>query len=124
MAYESRFYLVQKGSVSESVRDTAGDDKVWAEKIAMFDLCSVPKVYDEIHGKYQPTNCYIYENNEMLLEDNYGDPLLEIPVKDMIEIIERALSKEYYRRYMPFLMMLKGFNLNDWSDLVVLHYGH
>lgn len=127
MAYESRFYVVEKGLVSESIRDTAGDDKVWAEKIAMFDLCSVPEVSNEVHSKYHPTDCYIYEDNgnDMIVDDKYGDPLIEVPIKDMIDIIGRVIPKTgYYRRYLPFLAMLKGFSLNDWNNLVVLHYGH
>jgi len=126
MAYESKFYVVEKGfRASESIRDTAGDDKVWAEKIAMFDLCSVPEVSDIIRKNYKPTDCYIYEGDEMLVDDQYCEPLIEVPIRDMIDIIETVIPKTgYYRRYLPFLSMLKGFSLNDWVNLVVLHYGH
>ena len=117
MAYESKFYIVEKGNMKM-------DERVWAEKIAMFDLCCVPEISNIIRKKYQPTDCYIYEGNEQLVEDCYGAPLLEIPVKDMIELIEDAIHTKYYRRYIPFLQMLKGFNLNDWGNLVVLHFGH
>ena len=125
MAYESRFYVVEKGfRASESTRDTAGDDKVWAEKIAMFDLCSVPEVSDIIRKNYKPTDCYIYEGNEMIVEDMYGDLLIEVPLKDMIDILEKVTVESTYRRFQPFLMMLKGFNPKQWVNIAVLHYGH
>ena len=126
MAYESRFYVVEKGfRASESTRDTAGDDKVWAEKIAMFDLCSVPYISNIIRNNYKPTDCYIYEGDEMLVDDKYGDPLIEVPLKDMIDILESTMPRVgYYRRYLPFLMMLKGFIQGDYINLAVLHYGY
>ena len=117
MAYESRFYVVDKSDLKIEAR-------AWGEKIAMFDLCCVPEISGIIRKKYQPTDCYIYEGNEQLLEDLYGDPLLEIPVNDMIEMLEDAMHNKFYRRYQPFLQMLKGFNLKDWNNLVVLHFGH
>ena len=118
MAYESKFYVVEKGTTGTI------EGKVWAEKIAMFDLCSAPNVSNIIRKNYNPTNCYIYEGDEAILDDCYGEPLLEIPLKDMIDILEKVTIESTYRRFQPFLMMLKGFNPNQWTDITVLHYGH
>ena len=117
MGYESKLYVVDKHHWKWS-------NESWGEVVALFDLC---KVYNLDFKKYPPTDCYIYadDGNTEIREDKYGDPLREIPIKDAIQMIEEAIEKEnYYRRYQPCLSLLKGFNPNDWEDLVVLHYGH
>lgn len=116
MIYESKLYIVDK-------HDWEWSDKKWGEIIAMFDLHQVPISSD--CRKYPATDCYIILNSERVIEDSYGKPLNEIPIKDMINIIENEiLNEEYYRRYQPCLSLLKGFNLDDWGNLVVLHYGY
>lgn len=121
MGYESKLFVVSK--TRRSYRD---DERVWGEVIATFDLCKVYDVSDVIRNKYKPTNCFIYSDNgnDEILEDMYGEPLREVPFSDMIEIIEKAAAKDDYRRYAPCLGLLKGFNLDEWNNLVVLHYGH
>jgi len=117
MGYESKLYVVDKHHWKWS-------NEPWGEVIAMFNLCKVPELN---FSKYPPTDCYIYadDGNTEIREDNYGDPLKEIPIKDMIQMLEEAIKTEdYYRRYQPCLSLLKGFNLDDWGNLVILHYGH
>ena len=70
----------------------------WGEVVASFDLC---KVYNLDFKKYPLTDCYIYADDG-----------------------NTEIREDYYRRYQPCLSLLKGFNPNDWEDLVVLHYGH
>lgn len=110
MGYESRLYVVDKL-----------DD--YGEVIAVFNLCKIPSVANKMK-KYPATNLHIYSNDVKITRDCYGEPLTEIPIKDAISIIEDAASNEYYRRFGPCLSMLKGFELNHWSNLVVLHYGY
>ena len=120
MGYESRFYIVRKSTAQSN------NTPVWAEVIAMFDMCKAPQL-SEPARKYPPTNCYIYsdDDNTKITEDKYGKPLTEIPIADMIEIVERAVSEDsFYRRYTPFLNLLKSFDLKYWGNLVVLHYGY
>ena len=121
MGYESRFYIVNKGYA-----DCKDDDGYsWAEKIAMFNMSCVGNHLISNIKKYPKTNVYIYEGEERLIEDRYGDPLIEIPVNDMIDLLEESIDKEeHYRRNMPFLRLLRGFDLSEWRDLVVLHYGY
>ena len=121
MGYESKFYIVNKTTLK-----SLDGKKYWAEVLAMFDLCKVPVVYDQI-CKYPKTNVYIYadDGNTEINEDAYGDDMIEIPIADMVDIMDKVIHNEdYYRRYYPFLGLLKGFNPNEWNDLVVLHYGH
>jgi hypothetical protein len=120
MGYESRFYIVKKGSLM--VED---DGKIWSEVIASFNMSKVPDVYTHIK-KYPKTNCYFYIGNNKIVEDNYGDELIEIPINDMIAIMSEVIKEDpEYRRFRPFLFLLLGFNLEQWYDnLVVLHYGY
>jgi len=122
MGYESKFYVVNK-----TTQKSLDGKRYWAEVIASFDLCKVYAVSDPIRNKYKATDAYIYadDGNTEIIEDNYGDPLIEIPIDVMIQLMEKVITSEnYYRRYNPFLQMLKGFNKDDWENLVVLHYGH
>lgn len=121
MGYESRLYVVRKGNFRAEIE---GKEMFVAEKVAMFDLCKVPNVSEKMR-EYPATDCYIYENgNNETIEDCYGEPLREIPICDAIKILEEAAEREYYRRYAPCIQMLKGFDLSEWENLVVLHYGH
>ncbi len=120
MGYESRLYIVNKFEKLEH------ETMTYAEKVAMFELCKVYSVSSQL-DKYPKTNAYIYsdDGDTQIIEDKYGESLREIPIDDMISILENAMEKESYRRYAPCLAMLKGFNKEDWGDnLVVLHYGH
>ena len=119
MGYESRFYIVKKSNFTFE-----DDDKQWAEIIAMFNMCKCYDLYERIRH-YPKTDCYFYINDEKITEDSYGDALIEIPIEDMIEILINIMAYDDYRRINPFLSLLKGFNLNEWNDrLVVLHYGY
>lgn len=121
MGYESRIYVVQKGAIKNS------DGMSWAEDIAMFDLCKMGSdFYNSVH-KYPKTDCYIYsdDGNTKILEDVYGDPLIEIPLADLITILEKIKEGgNTYRRIDPILSLLKGFDFDVWGELTCLHYGH
>ena len=122
MGYESRLYVVEK---SRHIYPS-DNGMVWGEVVAMFDLCKCYPVSGEL-CKYPNTNAYIYadDGNTKILEDKYGEKLKEIPIKDTIKIIKKAIKNDDgYRRYKPFLKLLEGFNLDEWNDLVVLHYGY
>ena len=119
MGYESRLYVVHKLSRSEE------NGMIFGEKVASFDLCKVSSVAKDIRS-YPKTDTYFYsdDGNTQIVEDLYGEPLTEIPIPDMIQILEKASSSIHYRRFNPCIQMLKGFDLSEWKDLVVLHYGH
>lgn len=118
MGYESKLYVIQKYDCVKQ------NDKIFAEVIAMFDLC---KVNDIDFSKYPATDCYIYDvdGNTKITEDMYGEPLKELTISDAIIEIERAMTKGQYRRWNPILGLLKGFNEDEWDNgLSVLHYGY
>ena len=122
MGYESRFYIVNKTDIKSMSKK-----RYWAQVIAMFDLGKVYAVSSPIRDKYQATDVYIYadDENTEITKDRYGEPLIEIPLDDMIQLMKKVItSEDYYRKYNPFLQLLKGFHKSDWENLVVLHYGH
>ena len=85
---------------------------------------SIPagKVIDK-NGK--DTDQFITINEKDTTTDCYGKPLKEVSLPDMISYLESNPSD--YRRYQPFLNLLKGFNESEWDDgngLAVLRYGY
>jgi hypothetical protein len=118
MGYESRIYVVEKkGRLID-------EKKGYAQVIAMYDMCGFNgfgKVFEK------ETDCFIYsdDGNTRILKDCYGDSLKEASISDVIaHLEEHKATKEYYRRVNPLLNLLKGFELSDWENLTVLHYGY
>ena len=122
MGYESRLYIVDKTKLTEVIN---GKEMKWGQVISVFNLCKVYAVSEKMR-EYPQTDVFIYadDGNTIILEDSYGDTLKEIPIYEAIKIIEAAASKDKYRRYAPCIHMLKGFELSEWHNLVVLHYGY
>jgi hypothetical protein len=127
MGYESRLYVVKKGLFEKGIEINGSIQRMtYAEKIAEFNLCKVYAVSDKMR-RYNTTDAYFYSDDgetEIVL-DCYGEQLKEIPMNDAIKILEDAIVEDPdYRRYKPCLNLLKGFDQNQWGELVVLHYGY
>lgn len=124
MGYEMKFYVVRK----TNQRWDENRPYKFAEVIAMFNYCKDYDLADWIDKNYQPTDCYIYadDGNTKILEDMYGSPLIEIPIKDMVEYLEK--NNDDYRRATPLLSLLKVFNEDNetkWDNkLAILRYGY
>lgn len=122
MGYESRLYVVRKTHLHRME-----DDMQWGEVIATFNLGKVPFAGEM--QMYSATDAYIYggDGNTEITTDKYGKPLAEIPLDDMIWLLERAEKADQifqHRRYAPCIAMLKAFRDAGWSNLAVLHYGY
>ena len=119
MGYESRLYVCNKSSM------TGISGKIWYEDIATFNLSKASEVSAKMR-KYPATNGFVFadDGNTEIIEDDYGDPLKEIPLEEAIEILREASSESRYRRYKPCLELLRGFDRTEWGRLVVLHYGY
>ena len=126
MGYESRLYVAIKHDwgVCENKN---GKHLNYAEKIAEFNLCKVYAVSDKMR-RYPDTDVYIFsdDGNTEIVEDMYGSPLKEIPIKDAISIIGQEMENDSYRRYKPCYEMLKALDesMGEGENLVVLHYGY
>ena len=116
MSYESRLYVVEKSSIGENMK--------WAEVVATINMSSMGQDFFTEINKYAPTDCYFYNNEGEVTEDMYGDPLTEVPITDMIEILGKISVDNDYRRLSPMIGLLKGFDLSQWNNLVVLHFGY
>lgn len=129
MGYESRLYVVQKSDI-KGFREPKTKDKTWCEVLATIELCKVGGDFFVYLEKYPATDSFFYTENETVIEDKYGEPLKEIPIKDMINILERQKAEDIvregvpYRRLEPAIALLKGFDPEQWGEVVVLHYGH
>ena len=123
MAYEMRFYVVDK------LKPT-GEDLKFGKVIASYDYCCDYDLARFLDDKSKPTDCYIYINDDETHTDMYGDEITEISINDLLDYMESKPNKEY-RRYLPFVAMLKGFkeiqenpNTEHFDNLVVLRYGY
>lgn len=124
MGYESKLFIVDKHrKVGSLVHDVW---MIYGEKICEFNLSKIPGL--SIIKNYPDTDCYIYadDGNHEVTEDLYGKNLKEIPLKDMISILEKLAEEDQwkYRRFKPCINLLKGFDPTQWENLVVLHYGY
>ena len=122
MGYESRLYVVNKSTIHNKIN---GKEMIFAEIVAVFNLSKVYEVSTKM-TKYPATNVYIYadDGDTEIIEDRYGKPLTEIPIFDAIKILDDVSKTDRYRRYKPCLFLLKSFDLSEWQNLVVLHYGY
>ena len=119
MGYESKLYVIEKGVHTDL------DGRLFGMSVAMFDLCKVTNVARAVHDSGTDTNCYFFVGDKKIIEDEYGEPLKELSIPEMITILEKAAEEESdYRRYAPCISLLKGFDLERWPNTVVLHYGH
>ena len=122
MGYESKLYVVEKATKFPN------EEKRYCQVIAMFDLCKFYPL-STIISNYPATECYFYadDGDTKVLEDRYGDPFREMPIEDVIDILENELSNgDGYRRIYPALAALKALEHQEhqWGELVVLHYGY
>lgn len=119
MGYESRLYVVEKTDLSGYEHP----DHKHAQVVAMFDLSKAG-----LHSSmFRPTDCYIYasDGNTEIVDDCYGDPLKELTIPEVITILEKLQSEcPGYRRWQPCISLLKSFDVSQWRNLVVLHYGY
>ena len=130
MGYEMRFYI---GTRHKATKGIDNPDYSYFKKIAMFDYCKDSDLADFIFqdDKYESAKVYGFftqEDKEEIM-DKYGDEFKEIPFEDMIKYLTEHPNYEY-RRYLPFKIMLEGFNLvkskfdNDIEELILIHYGY
>ena len=123
MGYESRLYVVNKLS---HTKDENG--KYYAEKIARFDLCKLPALADYFRNAPK-TQYFIYEEDNEILEDNYGEELTELSPQKVIDILQGYIINggDYWRVY-PLLSYLQtlilALKLKGDSCIAVLHYGY
>ena len=124
MGYESKIYIVRKSDYRRP-----HEEKVWAEEIAIIDMCKCYILSGILRNK-PATDCYIYadDGNTRIEEDRYGSPLTETPLHEALQIVQDVIAKTPYDywRYNVLLATLQSVYdfVGDDDSFVVLHYGY
>ena len=128
MGYESRLYVVDKSdhkiTVDEKIEGQVQErEYVLGELLTTFNLCSLGGECYRLWDR-NCTDCTFLDGNEFVTVDKYGKHLTETPLKEAIEILEKAERKQHYRRLLPVIAYLRFIDESEWDNVVVLHYGY
>jgi hypothetical protein len=122
--YENRIYVVTK---TNQYDNWVG--KFYAEVNSMFNLGYVAGL-EYVVKNFPNTDCYICDNDDLILDDKYGDKLTEIPVECLIEELEPIIQKcsdwcnaPQLCSFFNMLVSLAPF-INEHRPIVCLHYGY
>lgn len=70
------------------------------------------------------SNVDIWQGDEKIIEDPYGDPLPAIPVKQILAAINEELKIERYRRFELAKVLLEELSSSKWDNIFIVPYGH
>ena len=119
MGYESKLYVVKKGSFVDD------DGKQWCDVVAMIDLSKCYPLADRFRGMPK-TDCYFYggNGNKKITKDMYGEPLKEASISQAVEFAEETIAAgvEYHRLDIALALLKAAQEAN--KDYVVLHSGY
>ena len=122
MGYEQKFFIVD----NTTTKGLENPDKSFAQVIAMYDNCKDDRLSHFVNTHGKDSNCFIFadDGNTEVVEDEYGKPMKEIDIDLLIEYLEEHTDD--YRRYGPFLALLKAFQgaSEDFRDLKILRFGY
>ena len=120
MGYESKVYVVSESSIS-----LEDNGKVWAEVIAMFDLCKVDTKFVDVFE--HEANGYIYIGDEAVTTDKYDDTIKSANLYDVyfaIDDEETYWRLVAFKKYLGELIKNKNNLTRDFESLKVYHYGY
>lgn len=134
MGYESELYLGE--TFPHGVGDVDGASYV--SVIAMFDLCKMGSggPFAEMRRRHpapaEPAFFfYGTDGDTRITGDPYGDNLQPLPLDEVVDALKAEIALgdscgDVYRRLMPAYALFAAMlhNRAQWSDVVVLHYGH
>lgn len=115
MGYESRLYIVETHKNGN-----------YAEKIATINMrvMGCDSGWRELFCNSFDCELYADDGNTLLTEDNYGKKLKSADILSVIDWLETKGREMGYRRIEPLIGLLKGFDISEWEDLQVVHYGY
>lgn len=117
MGYESKIFIIS-------------GDKGYHRIIAEYDLSRMDYDFiDNIKNLFpNELNGYIFVDDEETDHDRYGEKIrYTTNLRQLANYLEESNEKEPYRRIMPLVALLRGFNKDHWSkceELKVAHFGH
>lgn len=129
MGYESRIYIVDKGSHVDPEYD-----KRYAQILMVFNLGKITIDLEEWYREQKPTDCYIYKDdgNTVILEDECGDPLREMDLIDCYNAIsdemDRRIGQGVYHLIEQVVIgaldiLMDKYDYRD-NRIKCLHYGY
>ena len=117
MGYESKIFIISGNKGYHSI-------------IAEYDLSRMDNDFiDKINDLFpNELNGYITVNNKITNQDYYGEKIrYTTNLRHLANYLEGSNEKEPYRRIMPLVALLRGFNKEHWSkceELKVAHFGY
>ena len=124
MGYESKVYVCER---AEHKNDNEEIVWIYNEVIAAVNMCKMGydngwrELFDkELTGDFLGMDC----GDETITEDLYGDTLKYTEIDKVITWLENEMQKSDYRRLAVLYNMLRGFDINQWRKLIVVHYGY
>ena len=115
MGYESRIYIVRKTEAGMFYTDMK-----YGQIIARFDLGKV----GYIPCFQKDSEYYIYEGNEAIKKDLYGDTLKQCSLEDIVAWVN-SLKRDEKKYELPIKAYITALlKCYDSEDLVAIHYGY
>ena len=130
MGYDSKIYIVEKSRYNTPMNVVIDEEdfgeRVWCQVLASMELGVYPAISNFMNAQPE-TNGYIFadDGNTMVVTDRYGDIMKECSIDELLKVVQKEMDDEVdYRRLSPLYYLLKGYNVDEWDNLRVLHYGH
>lgn len=125
MGYESRIYVIDVHREKKKGHKDYGKVR-YAEKIVTFNLSCMGYTNGWKNLFNKPIDYKIYADNgdETFDTDRYGERLKSADLGEVIHWLETRGNDQHYRRIAPVLGMLKGFDISEWDELQIVHYGY
>ena len=128
--YESRLYFVNV----QTVKAPNGNDVILPMVVAEYECGRMPYDFLYLFNVGEKINFNLYVNgcndqgNEVMVEtvlDKYGAHCRMVKPDLVIKYIETHNDElRDYRRTLPLLGLLKGFDPDRWENMMVVHYGY
>ena len=117
MGYESKIIVAKLCNLAPFYDD---EFSVELARMNLSKAGGIEKIFNE------PVTWKMYGDNDCdMTEDKYGDTCRYTDIQTVIDWLEKAKTKEHYRRLAPALAMLRAYAAEIWGDpLIVIHYGY
>lgn len=111
MGYESKIIIVNHYS------------KEFTEKIAEYKASEMRYIFPDLFESDFDGKICEEHFEELTNKDCYGNKIKYTKdFKKVIDFLEKEEKKEHYRRLKPLIGLLKGFNPEEWNNLIILYF--
>ena len=125
MGYESKLIIINRTTWKGwDPLATKYVNYAFGEEIATFKLSCMGNNFNHKEIFSTPIDFDLYSDGEATREDCYGEHCGMAHLADVIEVLHEFAAKDDYRRLMPCISLLNGFDESRWDELVVVHWGY